>query len=59
MLINKLEWRYCGYTYFFMVDIYSLYLIIYNTVYFDKYQVMVNPDAPNPSNPTLREYLHW
>ncbi|KAJ0986448.1 hypothetical protein J5N97_004804 [Dioscorea zingiberensis] len=21
--------------------------------------VMVNPDAPNPSNPTQREYLHW
>lgn len=21
--------------------------------------VMVDPDAPNPSNPTLREYLHW
>ncbi|KAM3192199.1 hypothetical protein ACQJBY_069428 [Aegilops geniculata] len=21
--------------------------------------VLVNPDAPNPSNPTLREYLHW
>ncbi|KAL0923959.1 hypothetical protein M5K25_004747 [Dendrobium thyrsiflorum] len=21
--------------------------------------VMVNLDAPNPSNPTLREYLHW
>lgn len=20
---------------------------------------MVDPDAPNPSNPTLREYLHW
>jgi protein FLOWERING LOCUS T len=23
------------------------------------WKVMVNPDAPNPSNPTLREYLHW
>ncbi|RZR77315.1 hypothetical protein BHM03_00002355 [Ensete ventricosum] len=23
------------------------------------WQVMVDPDAPNPSNPTLREYLHW
>ncbi|RLN11688.1 hypothetical protein C2845_PM09G15790 [Panicum miliaceum] len=22
-------------------------------------KVMVDPDAPNPSNPTLREYLHW
>ncbi|KQK18033.1 protein FLOWERING LOCUS T [Brachypodium distachyon] len=21
--------------------------------------VMMDPDAPNPSNPTLREYLHW
>ncbi|XP_068661361.1 protein VERNALIZATION 3-like [Aristolochia californica] len=21
--------------------------------------VMVDPDAPNPSEPTLREYLHW
>ncbi|KAJ8504473.1 hypothetical protein OPV22_005359 [Ensete ventricosum] len=21
--------------------------------------VMVDPDAPSPSNPTLREYLHW
>lgn len=21
--------------------------------------VMVDPDAPNPSNPSLREYLHW
>ncbi|KAJ8541959.1 hypothetical protein K7X08_016825 [Anisodus acutangulus] len=21
--------------------------------------VMVDPDAPNPSNPNLREYLHW
>uniref|UniRef100_A0A0D9UY10 Uncharacterized protein n=1 Tax=Leersia perrieri TaxID=77586 RepID=A0A0D9UY10_9ORYZ len=21
--------------------------------------VMVDPDAPNPNNPTLREYLHW
>ncbi|XP_078174296.1 protein VERNALIZATION 3-like isoform X3 [Carex rostrata] len=21
--------------------------------------VMVNPDAPSPSDPTLREYLHW
>ncbi|KAL6626930.1 hypothetical protein ACP70R_030656 [Stipagrostis hirtigluma subsp. patula] len=21
--------------------------------------VIVDPDAPNPSNPTLREYLHW
>nr|CAD1842197.1 unnamed protein product [Ananas comosus var. bracteatus] len=21
--------------------------------------VMVDPDAPNPSSPTLREYLHW
>ncbi|KAG9447122.1 hypothetical protein H6P81_013250 [Aristolochia fimbriata] len=21
--------------------------------------VMVDPDAPNPSDPTLREYLHW
>ncbi|XP_065865590.1 protein FLOWERINGUS T-like [Euphorbia lathyris] len=21
--------------------------------------VMVDPDAPNPSNPHLREYLHW
>uniref|UniRef100_A0A8R7REQ9 Protein HEADING DATE 3A n=1 Tax=Triticum urartu TaxID=4572 RepID=A0A8R7REQ9_TRIUA len=21
--------------------------------------VMVDLDAPNPSNPTLREYLHW
>ncbi|RRT59939.1 hypothetical protein B296_00020037 [Ensete ventricosum] len=21
--------------------------------------VMVDPDAPNPSNPTLKEYLHW
>ncbi|MQM06654.1 hypothetical protein Taro_039483 [Colocasia esculenta] len=21
--------------------------------------VLVDPDAPNPSNPTLREYLHW
>ncbi|KAJ0964847.1 hypothetical protein J5N97_025985 [Dioscorea zingiberensis] len=21
--------------------------------------IMVDPDAPNPSNPTLREYLHW
>ncbi|KMZ69483.1 Flowering locus T2 [Zostera marina] len=20
---------------------------------------MVDPDAPNPSEPTLREYLHW
>lgn len=19
----------------------------------------MDPDAPNPSNPTLREYLHW
>lgn len=22
-------------------------------------QVMVDPDAPSPSNPNLREYLHW
>ncbi|XP_078174295.1 protein VERNALIZATION 3-like isoform X2 [Carex rostrata] len=22
-------------------------------------EVMVNPDAPSPSDPTLREYLHW
>ncbi|KAJ3692100.1 hypothetical protein LUZ60_012450 [Juncus effusus] len=21
--------------------------------------IMVDPDAPNPSNPTLKEYLHW
>nr|GMC70742.1 protein HEADING DATE 3A-like [Ipomoea batatas] len=21
--------------------------------------VMVDPDAPSPSNPNLREYLHW
>ncbi|XP_051121472.1 protein FLOWERING LOCUS T-like isoform X2 [Andrographis paniculata] len=21
--------------------------------------VMVDPDAPSPSNPSLREYLHW
>ncbi|XP_073124976.1 protein FLOWERINGUS T-like [Henckelia pumila] len=21
--------------------------------------VMVDPDAPNPSDPNLREYLHW
>nr|AGZ20210.1 FT4 [Allium cepa] len=21
--------------------------------------VMVDPDAPNPSNPSLKEYLHW
>ncbi|RWW53505.1 hypothetical protein BHE74_00039997, partial [Ensete ventricosum] len=21
--------------------------------------VMMDPDAPSPSNPTLREYLHW
>ncbi|XP_073112021.1 protein HEADING DATE 3A isoform X1 [Elaeis guineensis] len=21
--------------------------------------VMVDPDAPSPSNPTYREYLHW
>ncbi|GAB4835348.1 hypothetical protein Ancab_000259 [Ancistrocladus abbreviatus] len=21
--------------------------------------IMVDPDAPNPSNPSLREYLHW
>ncbi|KAG6488596.1 protein HEADING DATE 3A-like [Zingiber officinale] len=21
--------------------------------------VMVDPDAPNPSNPSMREYLHW
>ncbi|KAI4348425.1 hypothetical protein L6164_009150 [Bauhinia variegata] len=21
--------------------------------------IMVDPDAPSPSNPTLREYLHW
>ncbi|KAG5607642.1 hypothetical protein H5410_029134 [Solanum commersonii] len=21
--------------------------------------IMVDPDAPNPSNPNLREYLHW
>ncbi|XP_017408921.2 protein HEADING DATE 3A [Vigna angularis] len=21
--------------------------------------VMVDPDAPSPSNPTMREYLHW
>ncbi|OAY80324.1 Protein FLOWERING LOCUS T [Ananas comosus] len=23
------------------------------------YKVMVDPDAPSPSNPTYREYLHW
>jgi hypothetical protein len=22
-------------------------------------QVMVDPDAPSPSDPNLREYLHW
>nr|GMC70741.1 FT-like protein [Ipomoea batatas] len=22
-------------------------------------KVMVDPDAPSPSNPNLREYLHW
>jgi hypothetical protein len=22
-------------------------------------QVMVDPDAPSPSDPSLREYLHW
>lgn len=22
-------------------------------------QVMVDPDAPSPSEPNLREYLHW
>jgi hypothetical protein len=22
-------------------------------------EVMVDPDAPNPSDPNLREYLHW
>ncbi|XP_039143519.1 protein RICE FLOWERING LOCUS T 1-like [Dioscorea cayenensis subsp. rotundata] len=21
--------------------------------------IMIDPDAPNPSNPSLREYLHW
>ncbi|XP_054804939.1 protein FLOWERING LOCUS T-like isoform X2 [Prosopis cineraria] len=21
--------------------------------------IMVDPDAPNPSNPSMREYLHW
>lgn len=23
------------------------------------YKVMVDPDAPTPTNPTMREYLHW
>ena len=23
------------------------------------FQVMVDPDAPSPSDPSLREYLHW
>lgn len=22
-------------------------------------QIMVDPDAPSPSEPALREYLHW
>ncbi|KAA8533391.1 hypothetical protein F0562_031175 [Nyssa sinensis] len=25
----------------------------------DELQVMVDPDAPSPSDPSLREYLHW
>ncbi|KAL6838793.1 hypothetical protein ACP4OV_031507 [Aristida adscensionis] len=31
----------------------------YTLVNFFIYSVMVDPDAPNPSNPTLKEYLHW
>ncbi|XP_010268334.1 PREDICTED: protein HEADING DATE 3A-like [Nelumbo nucifera] len=29
---------------------------IYKTIH---YLVMVDPDAPNPCDPTMREYLHW
>nr|GEU87213.1 flowering locus T-like protein [Tanacetum cinerariifolium] len=25
----------------------------------EKFEVMVDPDSPNPSDPHLREYLHW
>ncbi|PPD82516.1 hypothetical protein GOBAR_DD20569 [Gossypium barbadense] len=29
------------------------------TLVFDSFQVMVDPDAPSPSEPRLREWLHW
>jgi protein FLOWERING LOCUS T len=43
---------------FFLIN---LYLCTYSCMilFSLRGKVMVDPDAPNPSNPTLREYLHW
>jgi len=28
-------------------------------VFFLTRKIMMDPDAPSPSNPYMREYLHW
>lgn len=33
---------------FFTLSLHSFYI-----------QIMVNPDAPSPSHPSMKEYLHW
>ncbi|KAK4745733.1 hypothetical protein SAY87_012045 [Trapa incisa] len=39
--------------------VYPIVHIHSNQIYIHMEQVMVDPDAPNPSDPNLREYLHW
>ncbi|KAK6144936.1 hypothetical protein DH2020_021756 [Rehmannia glutinosa] len=34
-------------------------IFFYFFLFFNLLQVMVDPDAPSPSDPNLREYLHW
>lgn len=34
-----------------------VFIFVWNCCCF--WKVMVDPDAPSPSDPTLREYLHW
>lgn len=41
----------------FSIYIHTIHMVRF--CFLDFVKVMVDPDAPNPSSPTLREYLHW
>lgn len=48
----------------YIMELYIYYVpkILYSGLFFVTviwYKVMVDPDAPSPSEPTLREWLHW
>ena len=38
---------------------YNIYLYIYSISVHSFFQVMTDPDVPGPSDPYLREHLHW